>query len=573
MNIRRPLDAPLLAVLLGLSAARASAQADVRGELLLGELNCLACHDAPEAARARLAPQRGPKLGVSGLRIAPQWLRSFLAEPQHRKPGTTMPDMLAQLPGPEKDAAVEALVHYLVSLRPARPPVTEVNRDEMARGRALYHRVGCVACHAPMDPPGPMTADDRVMAEMAKTTAESVRLGDLARKFAVPDLAEFLRNPLKFHPSGRMPSLKLNESEARAIAMYLLRDQVTPDAPKARGLKFEYFGKVLENLGQFDAEKPEETGLAESVGLEPSKSSENFSLRFRGTLTVPSDGDYTFFTRSDDGSWLLIDGRIVVDNPGMHAAEERSGKITLKAGEHAFACCFFQGASESELIASWQAPGLPKQEIPPSAFTYGEAEMRPLGSEEFTPDKAKAAKGRELFASLNCVICHQQAGLSGVMSLKPLAELDAKREGGCLSANPAPGLPRYALADADRASLAGALAGAAGWTKPLAPAERIERTMLALDCTACHARGGRGGPQAFRRGYFVAVDGAAGEADRFPPPLDGLGAKHDAAWIANALLQTQATRPNLATRMPLYGEELVKELPAAFVAADAPAAK
>ena len=43
-------------------------------------------------------------------------------------------------------------------------------------------------------------------------------------------LAEFLKNPLKSHPSGWMPSFKLNADEARAIAMYLLREQLPADA-------------------------------------------------------------------------------------------------------------------------------------------------------------------------------------------------------------------------------------------------------------------------------------------------------------------------------------------------------
>src|SRR5271166_3466087 len=63
------------------------------GRTLFGELNCAACH-APGPAAGRLLTKQAPRLDEVGRRVTPQYLRAFLANPQHVKPGTAMPDLL-----------------------------------------------------------------------------------------------------------------------------------------------------------------------------------------------------------------------------------------------------------------------------------------------------------------------------------------------------------------------------------------------------------------------------------------------------------------------------------------------
>src|SRR5580765_8176052 len=64
------------------------------GELLLGELNCVACHSASATVEKRLSARRSPSLSDAGSRMTPQYLRAFLSNPGEHKPGTTMPDMI-----------------------------------------------------------------------------------------------------------------------------------------------------------------------------------------------------------------------------------------------------------------------------------------------------------------------------------------------------------------------------------------------------------------------------------------------------------------------------------------------
>ncbi|MBN1323591.1 MAG: hypothetical protein JW986_06280 [Methanotrichaceae archaeon] len=53
-------------------------------------------------------------------------------------------------------------------------------------------------------------------------------------------------------------------------------------------------------------------------------------------------GDYAFRLASDDGSRLFVDGKIVIDNDGVHTTRSVSGNIYLDRGEHFIEVDYFQ---------------------------------------------------------------------------------------------------------------------------------------------------------------------------------------------------------------------------------------
>ena len=61
-----------------------------------------------------------------------------------------------------------------------------------------------------------------------------------------------------------------------------------------------------------------------------------------------------FATISDDGSRLWIDGKIVVDNWGLHGSRKRTGKVELKAGWHDFRATHFENGGGASMIVKWQ---------------------------------------------------------------------------------------------------------------------------------------------------------------------------------------------------------------------------
>lgn len=62
--------------------------------------------------------------------------------------------------------------------------------------------------------------------------------------------------------------------------------------------------------------------------------SEWFLIDYTGTFTVREYGSYEFRLHSDDGSYLYIDGKLVIENDGKHAPESRRGSIPLVIGRH-----------------------------------------------------------------------------------------------------------------------------------------------------------------------------------------------------------------------------------------------
>ena len=133
-----------------------------------------------------------------------------------------------------------------------------------------------------------------------------------------------------------------------------------------RGVAYTYYERRApgDELKDFDAMAARKRGSARRIDNSVKGRETEFSLRFDGLLNVPTDGNYTFYTSSDDGSRIYIDGSVVVKNDGMHGTVERSGTVALSAGMHPIVVTFYQGTGPSSLSASWEGPGIKKQEIP-----------------------------------------------------------------------------------------------------------------------------------------------------------------------------------------------------------------
>lgn len=91
---------------------------------------------------------------------------------------------------------------------------------------------------------------------------------------------------------------------------------------------------------------------------------DNFSIRYTGFIQIDTQGSYTFYTTSDDGSKLYIDGAQVVNNDGAHGSQERSGTITLSPGLHNITVLFFENGGGENLSVAYQGPSISKQNIP-----------------------------------------------------------------------------------------------------------------------------------------------------------------------------------------------------------------
>jgi hypothetical protein len=99
-----------------------------------------------------------------------------------------------------------------------------------------------------------------------------------------------------------------------------------------------------------------------------SRFADTFVSQHAGFLRVTRSGTYTFYLNSGDGSRLWIDGRLIVNNNGLHGMQERSATVALAAGYHSLRVVFFENTGDAGLILSWAGPGIRKQVIPASAL-------------------------------------------------------------------------------------------------------------------------------------------------------------------------------------------------------------
>lgn len=98
---------------------------------------------------------------------------------------------------------------------------------------------------------------------------------------------------------------------------------------------------------------------------------DNMAVRFSGNFLAPVAGDYTFTTRSDDGSVLFIDGVKVVNNNNYQGMTNASGNITLTAGVHTISVGFYEGGGGAGLEARYTLPGGADQFITNDLLTFG----------------------------------------------------------------------------------------------------------------------------------------------------------------------------------------------------------
>ena len=537
------------------------------GEILLGELNCTACHTTSDAIRQRLNPRGAPILGADGLRLTSHWLQRWLTDPAATKPGAAMPHVLHGLGSAQRTETAEALTHYLVSIAPTGPAAgISADPARAEAGKGLYHTVGCVACHAPFEKSLESTAD-----MMARAAANAVPLGDLASKYPAGELARFLVDPVKHRPGSRMPSSNLTESEAVSVATYLLRAQIA-EAANAKiaavaGLQFEYFEGNIGSCANIGKTAPAFSGVTETITTKMAKRGEQFGLRYNGAIEVPADGEYTFSLNSDDGSQLFLDGQRLIDNDGQHAPVRKSATTTLKAGPHSFTLLFFQGGGGHELDVQWSGPGFAQRPIPASALKHFAQPMVPIGPKDFTLDATKAAKGRELFASLNCASCHQVKDIAAKPS-RPLQELSSRSTAGCLAETVPAAAPKFDLTANQRAALRKTISAVSKLAEPVAPNLRIAQTMTRLNCYACHSRDSIGGPGERAEWFTIAGGADLGDEGRIPPHLAGVGMKLKPAWLTQVIAEGAKARPYMATRMPRFGATHAALLATDLAAAD-----
>ena len=98
-------------------------------------------------------------------------------------------------------------------------------------------------------------------------------------------------------------------------------------------------------------------------------SADGFSVRWTGTVVPTASELYRFYTLSDDGVRLWVNGQLLVNNWTDHGPTENSNTITLVAGQaYTIQMEMYENGGGAVAKLSWSSPSTPKAIIPSSAL-------------------------------------------------------------------------------------------------------------------------------------------------------------------------------------------------------------
>lgn len=112
--------------------------------------------------------------------------------------------------------------------------------------------------------------------------------------------------------------------------------------PQKHGVAYTYYEGKCKAIAQIANCKKISEGTMNTISIQEAPVKDHFAYDFRTFIKIPERGVYRFYTYSDDGSRLFIDGKQVVDNDGGHSARKMEGKIALDKGFHELRVLYFE---------------------------------------------------------------------------------------------------------------------------------------------------------------------------------------------------------------------------------------
>lgn len=147
---------------------------------------------------------------------------------------------------------------------------------------------------------------------------------------------------------------------------------------KLSGLSYQYYEGTwfilpdFENIGS-----PLKSGVTPNIDLNVRNRDDNFALIWRGYIKIPTAGNYTFETCSDDGSKVFLTmpysytGPALVSNDYPHPITCVSGNaVFLNPGVYPIVIAYMELGSDQAMELYWRNDvGLARQLVPDAAFS------------------------------------------------------------------------------------------------------------------------------------------------------------------------------------------------------------
>lgn len=172
-----------------------------------------------------------------------------------------------------------------------------------------------------------------------KRGARVIEMYEGQRKFNTWIVTPDGREATYYYPSG------LNSYEETHMDYLPARDI----RPTKQGVAYTYYEGKCKSVDDITSCKKVKEGTMKNISIDSARTKDHFAYEFRTLIRIPEKGVYRFYTYSDDGSALYVDGRRIVDNDGGHSAERAEGKVALDKGFHELRLLYFEDYMGQEL--------------------------------------------------------------------------------------------------------------------------------------------------------------------------------------------------------------------------------
>jgi len=110
-----------------------------------------------------------------------------------------------------------------------------------------------------------------------------------------------------------------------------------------------------------------------------------FYARWKGRIRIAEPGEYTFYVAANDTGRLAINGKLLVPAGPLPAVNttrlddtEKSGEVSLEAGDHEVLLEFYNNGGRDGLRLSWSREGKAKEVIPADVLFHERTTLTPL---------------------------------------------------------------------------------------------------------------------------------------------------------------------------------------------------
>ena len=131
-----------------------------------------------------------------------------------------------------------------------------------------------------------------------------------------------------------------------------------PKKVKAGGMRYSYYEGAWNKLPDFNSLKPKVSGaFNQNFDISGLPQVSNFACLIKGFLEIEEEGYYTFILSSDDGAKLYIGNELLIDNDGLHDAQQYpSYVVPLKKGFYPIRLEYFQKEGGLSLALYYMTP-------------------------------------------------------------------------------------------------------------------------------------------------------------------------------------------------------------------------